>query len=63
MVGHLLGAGYLRPWRISHELDRFEQRFMGAGVEPRTTAAQLLDAELVFEINIVGFCDLELGAR
>ena len=64
--GDFLGAGDLQALALFHDVDElggFQQRFVGAGVEPRIAAAEPLGMQLAaFEIPLVQIGDLELAA-
>jgi hypothetical protein len=65
-VGDLLGAGDLEALAVLDGVDEvrgFEQRVVGAGVEPGDAAAEELGAELAaFEVPAVDVGDFELAA-
>jgi hypothetical protein len=67
VIGDLFDAGDLEALAHldrAHEFGRFEQGFVGAGVESRAAAAQLLHhQQLALEMDIVEIGDLKLAAR
>src|SRR5262249_20966078 len=66
-VGDLLRAGNLQSLAALNRLNEesgFEQRIVGARIEPRHPAAHELDLELAcFEVEPIQVGDLELAAR
>ena len=66
MIGNFLETGDFQALAVlddGHELRGFEEGVVGAGIEPRSAAAEELDEKLApFEVEAVEVGDLEFAA-